>query len=85
MLAEGELTALVSAREPSCFGPDHPEIVRLFPDFRTAEKTWYAKNGLFPIMHVLAIRKDLAEREPWIATSVLEGIYRGEGHVTLKR
>lgn len=72
MLAEGTLTALVSAREPSCFGPDNPDIVRLFPDFRTAEKAWYAKNRLFPIMHVLAIRRELAEREPWIATSVLK-------------
>ena len=72
MLLSGELTALVSAREPSCFGPDHPEIVRLFPDFRAAEKEWYAKTGLFPIMHVLGIRKELVEREPWIATSVLK-------------
>ena len=72
MLLSGELTALVSAREPSCFSPDHPEIVRLFPDFRAAEKEWYAKTGLFPIMHVLGIRKELVEREPWIATSVLK-------------
>jgi 4,5-dihydroxyphthalate decarboxylase len=69
MLADGEITALVSAREPSCFGGD---IVRLFPDFRTAEKEWYARSGLFPIMHVLAIRKTLVEREPWLATSVLK-------------
>ena len=72
MLAEGEITALVSAREPSCFGPGNPDIVRLFPDFRTAEKEWYARSGLFPIMHVLAIRKTLAEREPWLASSVLK-------------
>ena len=72
MLFSGELTALISAREPSCFGPDNPEIVRLFPDFRAAEKEWYAKTGLFPIMHVLGIRKELVEREPWIATSVLK-------------
>ena len=69
MLADGEITALISAREPSCFGGD---IVRLFPDFRTAEKEWYARSGLFPIMHVLAIRKTLAEQEPWLASSVLK-------------
>ena len=72
MLADGEITALVSAREPSCFGPGNPDIVRLFPEFRTAEKEWYARSGLFPIMHVLAIRKTLAEREPWLASSVLK-------------
>ena len=78
MLANGELTALVSAREPSCFGPDNPDIVRLFPDFRAAEKAWYAKNRLFPIMHVLAIRKELAEREPWLATSVLKAFIQAK-------
>lgn len=72
MLADGEITALVSAREPSCFTGGGGDIVRLFPDFRAAEKEWYARSGLFPIMHVLAIRKSLAEREPWLATSVLK-------------
>ncbi|PPR09709.1 MAG: 4,5-dihydroxyphthalate decarboxylase [Alphaproteobacteria bacterium MarineAlpha11_Bin1] len=71
MLETGEITALISAREPSCFGRDNPNVVRLFSDFRAAEKAWYSKTGLFPIMHVLAIRKELAEREPWIATSIL--------------
>ena len=72
MLAEGEITALVSAREPSCFEGGKGDIVRLFPDFRAAEKAWYARSGMFPIMHVLAIRKTLVEREPWLATSVLK-------------
>lgn len=72
MLALGDLTALVSAREPSCFGPHNTDIFRLFPDFRAAEKDWYARSGLFPIMHVLAIRRTLVEREPWLATSVLK-------------
>ena len=72
MLAAGEITALVSAREPSCFGSHNPDIVRLFPDFRTAEKDWYARSGLYPIMHVLAIRRTLTESEPWLATSVLK-------------
>jgi 4,5-dihydroxyphthalate decarboxylase len=72
MLENGEITALVSAREPSCYNGDGGKIVRLFPDFRTAEKDWYARSGLFPIMHVLAVKKTLVEREPWLATSVLK-------------
>lgn len=78
MLASGEITALVSAREPSCFGPHNPDIVRLFPDYRSAEKAWYARSGLFPIMHVLAIRRTLAEREPWLATSVLKAFMQAK-------
>ena len=70
MLASGALPALVSAREPSCFGPHNPDVVRLFPDFRAAERDWYARTRLFPIMHVLAIRRTLADANPWLATSV---------------
>lgn len=72
MLDSGEITALVSAREPSCFGLGNPRIARLFPDYRTAEKDWYERTRLFPIMHVLAIRRTLAEAHPWLASSVLK-------------
>jgi 4,5-dihydroxyphthalate decarboxylase len=70
MLQRGEITALVSARAPSCFDPRGGEIVRLFPDYRSVETEYYRKTGLFPIMHGLAIREDLAKAEPWLASSV---------------
>jgi 4,5-dihydroxyphthalate decarboxylase len=70
MLARGEITALVSARAPSCFG--NGDVVRLFPNFRELEKEYYRKNRLFPIMHGLAIREDLAAREPWLPSSVFK-------------
>lgn len=68
MLSKGEITALVSARAPSCF--NGKKIVRLFPDFRTQEKDYYRKTKLFPIMHGLAIREDLVQREPWLPSSI---------------
>ncbi len=71
MLAEGEITALISARQPSCFHPGQTKIARLFPKFRAVEQDWYSRTGLFPIMHLLAIRKPLLDREPWLAASVL--------------
>jgi 4,5-dihydroxyphthalate decarboxylase len=70
MLASGEITALVSARAPSCFG--NGDVVRLFPKFRQLEKEYYRKNRLFPIMHGLAVREDLAAREPWLPSSVFK-------------
>jgi 4,5-dihydroxyphthalate decarboxylase len=70
MLARGEIMALVSARAPSCLG--NGDVVRLFPDFRALEKEYYRKNRLFPIMHGLAIREDLAAREPWLPASVFK-------------
>src|SRR5262249_17380253 len=70
MLRKGELDALFTARAPSSFlaGEDH--IARLFPDTRAAEIAYYKKTRLFPIMHLVGIRKSLAAQHPWLATSL---------------
>ena len=70
MLKAGELDALFTARAPSSFLAGEPHIARLFPDTRAAEIAYYKKTGLFPIMHLVGIHKSLAERYPWLATSV---------------
>ncbi|MHC0054684.1 ABC transporter substrate-binding protein [Actibacterium sp. D379-3] len=70
MLAAGEIDALVSPRPPRCFSEGHDKVQRLFPDYRTAEEAYYKKTGIFPIMHVLGIRRDLVEAHPWLANSV---------------
>jgi 4,5-dihydroxyphthalate decarboxylase len=70
MLKAGELDALFTARAPSSFIAGEPHIARLFADTRAAEIAYYKKTGLFPIMHLVGIRKTLAERYPWLATSV---------------
>lgn len=70
MLAEGEITALISAREPSCFARGDAGVARLFPDYRAVEQDYYRRTGLFPIMHVLAIRESLASAYPWLPSSV---------------
>src|SRR5499427_5681891 len=70
MLRKGELDALFTARAPSSFLAGEPHIARLFPDTRAAEIAYYKKTGLFPIMHLIGIRKTLVEKYPWLATSV---------------
>jgi 4,5-dihydroxyphthalate decarboxylase len=70
MLRDGELDALFTARAPSSFLAGEPHIARLFPDTRKAEVAYYKKTKLFPIMHLIGIRKSLAEKYPWLATSV---------------
>jgi len=70
MLRAGELDALFTARAPSSFLAGEPHIARLFANTREAERAYYRKTGLFPIMHLIGIRKTLAERHPWLATSV---------------
>lgn len=70
LLKAGELDALLTARAPSSFLAGEPHIARLFPDTRAAEAAYYKKTGLFPIMHLVGIRKTLTEQYPWLATSV---------------
>jgi 4,5-dihydroxyphthalate decarboxylase len=70
LLARGELDAVVGARAPSCFTRGMPGIGRLFPDYRTAEAAYFRKTGMFPIMHLIGVRRSLVERHPWLAASV---------------
>jgi 4,5-dihydroxyphthalate decarboxylase len=70
MLRNGDLDALFTARAPSSFLNREPHIARLFANTREAEQAYYKKTGLFPIMHLVGIKKTLIERYPWLATSV---------------
>ena len=62
--------ALLTARAPSSFQRSEPHIARLFPDTRAAEIAYYKKTKMFPIMHLIGIRKTHAEKYPWLASSV---------------
>jgi 4,5-dihydroxyphthalate decarboxylase len=73
MLAEGRLDGLVSPRPPSCFEARDPKVRRLWRDHRAEERRYYRDTGLFPIMHVVAIRRSLADRYPWLAENVFRG------------
>ena len=68
----GELDALLTARVPSSYTRKRPHIDRLFPDFRTVEAAYFRKTGLFPIMHLIGVRKTLVEKNPWLPVSVFK-------------
>jgi 4,5-dihydroxyphthalate decarboxylase len=70
MLRDGELDALFTARGPSSFLRGEPHIKRLFPNTRAAEQAYYEKTRMFPIMHLVGIRKELVQKYPWLPSSV---------------
>ncbi len=70
MLARGELDGVISARAPSCFDAGAAHVGRLFPNYQAAEQAYFENTGLFPIMHVIGIRKSIADRHPWLAVNV---------------
>ncbi len=78
MFVKGELDALFTARAPSCFVEGAPNIGRLFPNYREVEKAYYQKTKLFPIMHLIGIKKSLVEQHPWLATSVYKAFVQAK-------
>jgi 4,5-dihydroxyphthalate decarboxylase len=71
LLARGEIDALIGSRKPDEFGR-HPDVARLFPNYRALERKLYQETRIFPIMHLVAIRRELYERQRWIATSLYD-------------
>jgi len=69
LLAEGEIDAIIGSRLPETLGR-HPDVARLFPDYRPIELEYYRKTHIHPVMHCVAIRKDFHAANPWLATSL---------------
>jgi len=70
ILATGEFDALIGARAPSCFRNGAPSIERLYPDYSTVEQDYFLQTGLFHIIWLIRIRKDLDYAHPWLPTNV---------------
>lgn len=71
MIASGELDAVFIARPPNSFREKHPDVTRLFPDFEVMEQRYYQDTRVYPIMHVIALRKAILDGNPWIARNLL--------------
>src|SRR6266480_2872087 len=67
-LDSGRIDALISALAPSGFGRAS-KVQRLFPDYRAAEEEYFRRTRMFPIMHLVGIRRSLVERHPWLAVN----------------
>jgi ABC-type nitrate/sulfonate/bicarbonate transport system substrate-binding protein len=69
LLAKCEIDALIGSRQPNSLGR-HPDVVRLFPNYREVEREYYQQTKIFPIMHLLAVRRDIYEANRWVANSL---------------
>ena len=78
MIADGELDAVYAPRAPSTFYSEPEKVRRLFPDFVSVEKAYFAKTGIFPIMHVVAIRRDVYEKNRWVAQALYKAFVEAQ-------
>ncbi len=72
MLLSGEIDAAISARVPDAFITGGGKIARLYPDYRGEEMRYHETTGIFPIMHVIAMRRAVFERYPWAAMNLFK-------------
>ena len=72
MLESGEIDAAITARVPLAFASSPHKIVRLFPDYRAEEERLFAATGVFPIMHLITLRRAVFEQYPWVAMNLFK-------------
>jgi 4,5-dihydroxyphthalate decarboxylase len=84
MLADGELDALL---HPDLIRPiidRDPRVGRLFPDYKTEEVGYFRKTGIFPIMHVLGLKRDIVARYPWLPINLFQAFQESK-RLAMKR
>ena len=79
MLLSGEIDAAISARAPDAFAQGKGKIARLYPDYRAAERDYFRATGIFPIMHIVAIRRAVYEHYPWVAMNLFKAFEEAKG------
>jgi 4,5-dihydroxyphthalate decarboxylase len=79
MLASGEIDALYTARMPSTFSVRRGAAVqRLFANYKEVEQEYYRKTRIFPIMHTVAIRRDVYEQNRWVAQALYKAFVEAQ-------
>jgi 4,5-dihydroxyphthalate decarboxylase len=74
LLERGEIDFLMTANNPLSFRRGAPNVKRLFPDYVQDEKDYFRRTRIYPIMHTVVIRRDIYERDPWVALSLYKAL-----------
>jgi len=69
-LQTGEIDALIVPRVPPAFRGATTAVTRLFPDPREVEREYFARTGIFPVLHLVVLRRSLHLEHPWVASSL---------------
>jgi 4,5-dihydroxyphthalate decarboxylase len=78
MLAAGDIDGIISAAAPTAFLGRTPHVARLFPDYMAAEQAYYQRARIFPIMHLIGVRRSLVEKHPWLPVNVYKAFAKAK-------
>jgi 4,5-dihydroxyphthalate decarboxylase len=78
LLERGEIDAWLGPLRPECFDRGSPRVRRLFPAYREVEEAYARRSGIFPIIHTVVMRRELYERHPWMASTLLQAFERAK-------
>jgi 4,5-dihydroxyphthalate decarboxylase len=70
LVENGELDFMMTANNPLAFRRGSPGCVRMFPDYVELEKDYYKRTKIYPIMHTVVIKREIYDRDPWVALSL---------------
>lgn len=80
MLADGKIDGFIGPRWPRCFDEGHPHVGRLFDDSVAAAADYFRRTGLFPIMHIVGLRRTLADAHPWLPGALMKAFSEAKDH-----
>jgi 4,5-dihydroxyphthalate decarboxylase len=80
LLERGEIDFLMTANNPLSFRRGSPNVRRLFPNYAELEKDYYRRTRIYPIMHTVVIRREIYDRDPWVALSLYKAFCRAKEH-----
>lgn len=84
MLLAGEIDAVMSAHPPAAAEAGDPRVTRLFENFRAVEEEYWKRTRVFPIMHVVAIRREVVDRFPWVPMNLMKAFEEAKRRSTLR-
>jgi 4,5-dihydroxyphthalate decarboxylase len=78
MLEAGEIDGFIGPRVPSCFARGAPHVGWLFADPVAAAKDYFKRTGIFPIMHIIGVRREIVSQQPWLPAALFKAFERAK-------